>query len=378
MTFFTTRPVAAAVLAALLLTACSPKVDARQKPSTATPRAQSLIEDGKYYEAIRAWQTEPAGADTDQRIKDTEKVLAAEIDRRQKRAISLQKRGRLGEAVRLFDECYGMDPRRDDMIPKSQNARSELARRKADLNKALEGRRAASDLEGSHEQLLKLNYLDPFDSGVRGELEDTEKQWRRELDSAMDAALKLYRNRSFDEAAPQFDRIVKKWPGHALAKNYLAQSRTDALSGAKTEKEKAEQSERARLATTVQALIAQADACQKSGDLRCALEKLNAALDEDPDSTLADEKRTALLRDLTPQTEEIYKKGLDYYRSEELNKAIEQWKLVLLINPNHDRARRDLQRAENMLKNFQKVPEGQKPPESGGNGTGGNGSGGGL
>ncbi len=360
------RSLHATIVSAILMAAgCGGKADRQTTPSSATPRAEKMIKDGRYYEAIRAWQTEPKGADTDQRIRETEKILAAEIDLRNRRAISLVKRGRLGEAARIYDECYRMDPRRDDMIPKSETVKSDLAKRKAELQKVLENRRTANDLEGTHETLLKLDYLDPFDSVVKGALEDSEKQWRRELDTALDGAMKLYRSRSFSEAAPQFNRIVRKWPGHAIAKNYLAQSRTDSttLSTAKSDRERAEQAERARLATVVQNLIDQSDTCQKAGDYRCAIEKLNTALDEDPDSTLARDRREAILRELSPQTDEMYRRGLEHYRAEDLPKAIEQWRLLLLVNPEHERARRDLQRAEAVMKSFQRVPEAPKTAE---------------
>ncbi len=51
-----------------------------------------------------------------------------------------------------------------------------------------------------------------------------------------------------------------------------------------------------------------------------------------------------------------YARGMKYFLSEELEKAIEQWEETLRINPNHPHAKRDLQRAQNLLKNLRKRP----------------------
>lgn len=51
-----------------------------------------------------------------------------------------------------------------------------------------------------------------------------------------------------------------------------------------------------------------------------------------------------------------YARGMKYFLSEELEKAIEQWEETLRINPNHPNAKRDLQRAQNLLKNLRKRP----------------------
>lgn len=49
-----------------------------------------------------------------------------------------------------------------------------------------------------------------------------------------------------------------------------------------------------------------------------------------------------------------YAKGVKYFLSEELEKAIKEWEEALRINPNHPNAKRDLQRARTMLKNLRK------------------------
>lgn len=57
---------------------------------------------------------------------------------------------------------------------------------------------------------------------------------------------------------------------------------------------------------------------------------------------------------LQEQAEIHYAKGMRHFLSEELDKAIEQWEETLRINPNHSNAKRDLQRARDLLKKSRK------------------------
>lgn len=59
---------------------------------------------------------------------------------------------------------------------------------------------------------------------------------------------------------------------------------------------------------------------------------------------------------LQEQADIHYAKGVKYFLSEQLGKAIEEWEETLRINPNHPNAKRDLQRARNLLKNLKKLP----------------------
>ncbi len=56
------------------------------------------------------------------------------------------------------------------------------------------------------------------------------------------------------------------------------------------------------------------------------------------------------------QAEIHYAKGMKYFLSDEFEKAIEQWEETLRLHPNHPYAKRDLQRAQNLLRNLRKRP----------------------
>ena len=56
-------------------------------------------------------------------------------------------------------------------------------------------------------------------------------------------------------------------------------------------------------------------------------------------------KHQILEKNLQQEAEGHYKKGLAYYSSGDLDKAIEEWQETLRLNPTHPQAGKDLQKA---------------------------------
>jgi tetratricopeptide (TPR) repeat protein len=63
------------------------------------------------------------------------------------------------------------------------------------------------------------------------------------------------------------------------------------------------------------------------------------------------------------QAERLHRKGLDLYRSERLEEAIETWRQALELNPEYVDARVDLSRAESKLRNLQRAAAGGRTQE---------------
>lgn len=50
-----------------------------------------------------------------------------------------------------------------------------------------------------------------------------------------------------------------------------------------------------------------------------------------------------------------YKTGVNYFVNEELDKAITEWKTTLTLNPNHEKAKKDIENARGLLEKLQKI-----------------------
>ena len=58
---------------------------------------------------------------------------------------------------------------------------------------------------------------------------------------------------------------------------------------------------------------------------------------------------------LQEQAEVHYANGIRHYLAEELDKAIEEWEETLRLNPDHPKAKKDLQKARRMLETLRKI-----------------------
>jgi tetratricopeptide (TPR) repeat protein len=56
------------------------------------------------------------------------------------------------------------------------------------------------------------------------------------------------------------------------------------------------------------------------------------------------------------QAEIHYAKGVGHFLAEELDQAIVEWEETLRLNPEHSKAKRDLEKARRLLKNLKRIP----------------------
>ena len=56
------------------------------------------------------------------------------------------------------------------------------------------------------------------------------------------------------------------------------------------------------------------------------------------------------------QAEAHYEKGIRHFLAEELDQAVMEWEETLRLNPEHSKAKRDLEKARRLLKNLKRLP----------------------
>ena len=63
----------------------------------------------------------------------------------------------------------------------------------------------------------------------------------------------------------------------------------------------------------------------------------------------------AMTKLLNGQAQEHYRRGVGYYVNEELQKAIKEWEMTLVFNPEHKKAQEDIKNAQGLLKKLGQV-----------------------
>lgn len=64
---------------------------------------------------------------------------------------------------------------------------------------------------------------------------------------------------------------------------------------------------------------------------------------------------TAIRREMKQKSDMHYKQGVRYFINEELKKAIAEWEKTLELNPGHPKAPKDIENAEHLLKELEKL-----------------------
>jgi tetratricopeptide (TPR) repeat protein len=95
--------------------------------------------------------------------------------------------------------------------------------------------------------------------------------------------------------------------------------------------------------------LAQAETDLGAGRLLQAAKRLNGIK-----SAKADKLRGKIETARKKKAEELYKQGLNAFRQDDLEGAIAKWKKVIEYQPRHDKAKRDIARAQQMLKKLRK------------------------
>lgn len=95
--------------------------------------------------------------------------------------------------------------------------------------------------------------------------------------------------------------------------------------------------------------LAQAEADFLAGRLVQASTRLNGIK-----GSKADSLRNKIEAEKNKKAEQLYKEGLDAFRRDDLEGAIAKWKKVLEYQPRHEKAKRDITRAQQMLEKLRK------------------------
>jgi len=75
----------------------------------------------------------------------------------------------------------------------------------------------------------------------------------------------------------------------------------------------------------------------------------------DPANDCADKIRSAVKKAIQKQAEAHYLRGVKYFLNEELQSAIKEWEKTLELNPSHDKAKKNIKNAKNLLEKLKKV-----------------------
>ncbi|PNU19285.1 hypothetical protein C2E25_13150 [Geothermobacter hydrogeniphilus] len=301
-------------------------------------KGERALEDGRLSEARRVYRQaltiSPQNRTANAGLERTEALVSSLVSEELHWARRARQAGQFSVAHRHYRKALQLKP--------NPQLKAELAEMKktADrkVGKLLKAAHAASEagqLNKARTLLAKAEAVAPNDRTIADR--------RRELET--DIALRVRRNLAtasaqnlagqYQAALTSYRRVLDLDPGNPQAVSGLKQSRK-------------------ALAGQLRELVAKATRAIDQGDYMTAARALEKARGIDPYDTAAGKQlqrlKTIRKEGLEPEdAQQLYLEGIELYTSGHYRDAITRWQQVLTLQPQHEKARLNIEKAERKL-----------------------------
>jgi len=339
--------------AALLTAACTSPVE----------RGERLYREGDRLGALEIWRAIPENARAypavQQRIPLVEAEFQRLVVRYKQRARYFESKGRLAESILNDRLALELQPDDEATLARVQALARTLATRKAELMTEYRAAFAAGDLASARRTLAQLHTLDAFDPELETEARALGDALRSEVSKQMAMGRRGFASGNLTAAQKAFDAVLEIDPDNESAQGYISYIAT--LRHERTRAGKAASSFAARDTFASQTEIRAEGfyqnglAAARRGDLYAAIRNQLFALGANAEHAGAQQELARLRRQLAPDVEKRIESGRLAFRNEDLQSAIDEWRLALLVDPENERTRAYISHAERQLENLERM-----------------------
>jgi tetratricopeptide (TPR) repeat protein len=341
-------PVALAGLA-LLCAACRTPLEVGER----------LYREGDRLGALETWrgieEDDPRFPQARARIAVVEEESQQLFERYRKRGSYFEEKGRLAESILDYRLALRLRPDDTDTLDKVQSLARVLKQRKATLASEYDDALAAGDLARARNALEERRRLDAFGPEIETDERYLRAALRAEVTRRLEAARDALSSADFPLARGELDRVLALDPDNESARGYLAyidvvERQRRASSGLDAPEAFASEAE-----VRAEGFYQNALAAEQAGDLYAAIRNDLEALDADPGHRRANVHLAHLRERLADRVEVLIEMGREAFQNEDLQSAIDHWRLALLIDPANERTRAYVARAEQQLANLESL-----------------------
>jgi tetratricopeptide (TPR) repeat protein len=339
--------------AALVTAACTTPVE----------RGERLYREGDRLGALQIWRAIPENARAypavQQRIPLVEAEFQRLVVRYKQRARYFESKGRLAESILNDRLALELQPDDEATLAHVQTLSRTLATRKAELMTESRVAFAAGDLASTRRILAKLHTLDAFDSELETEARALGEALRSEVSKQIAMGRRGFASGNFTAAQKAFEAVLELDPDNESAQGYISyidslrQERArsgKAASGFGTSDTFASQTE-----IRAEGFYQNGLAAARRADYYAAIRQQLFALGANSEHVGAQQELARLRRRLAPEVEKLIESGRTAFRSEDLQSAIDAWRLALLVDPENERTRAYVGHAERQLENLERM-----------------------
>jgi tetratricopeptide (TPR) repeat protein len=349
-----------------------------------TPLAtgERLYRDGDRLGALETWRAIPEGRSdhekAQQRIRLVEEEFNHLVIRYKQRGRYFEGKERLAESILNYRLALKLQPDDAETLDHVQELARVVARRKAELREQFRESFQQEDLASARKQLEQLRVLDPFDP----EVETDERQFRDALRSAVTRGLSAGRRQfvAGDHAAAQreFRSVLELDPDNESARGYISYIATirrerEANAGqapviASKRAFASKQGFASDAEIRAEGFYQNALASERRGNPYAAIRHDLRALRANPEHGEAKAHLRLMRRRLAGSVDVLVEAGRTAYRDEDLQTALDLWTRALLVDPQNQRIRAYVDRAQHQLRNLEQLrsePAGARRGERG-------------
>jgi tetratricopeptide (TPR) repeat protein len=326
---------------------------------TPLERGDRLYREGDRLAALETWRGVP---DADSRYPQARARIAVVEEESQQLAVRYRQRGhyfeekgRLAESILDYRLALKLQPDDAETLERVQVLARSLAAQKAELGTAYADALAAGDLAGARRSLAALRELDAFDPELETDERTLRGALRAEVARGLEAGRKALSAGDLPLARHELRGVLALDPDNESARGYLAYAETVERQAAKSGSAGVPDPFASEAEIRAEGLYRNALAAEESGDLYEAIRHDVKALRADPQHRRAQVHLAHLRERLAFQVEPLIEQGREAFQKDDLQTALDAWRLALLIDPSNERTRAYIARVERQLANLESL-----------------------
>jgi tetratricopeptide (TPR) repeat protein len=312
--------------------------------------------------ALEIWRAVPEDhadhARASRRVAEVEAEFERLVVQYKQRARYFEQRDRLAESILSYRLALALQPGDLATLDHVQQLARALASRKSELRAEYADAVAKGDLGGARDRLDRLRTLDPLDPDLETNDRQLEAALRAEIERLGRVGRGAFGAGNHTAAERAFRGVIALDPEDESARGYLSYIAAIRAAGGQPGAPPSDFDPTAfatEAAIRAEGLHQNSLAVERQGDLYAAIRRELRALEVDPNHAAARAHLAELRRRLTPELERLIEAGRTAFRNEDLSSALEAWRQALLIDPENERTRAYVARAERQLQNLERL-----------------------
>lgn len=327
--------------------------------TTPLQQGERLYREGDRLAALEAWRAIPSDAPDAAKVRTRIEVVEAEFERLvvqyKQRGRYYEAKERLAESILNYRLALKLQPADIETLAHVQELAREVASRKAELQASYAAALAAGNLPAAREQLASLRSLDPFDPKLETDARRLRGALRAAIEKHLVTGKRGFASGNIDAARRAFHAVLELDPDNESARGYLSyittQRRDAVASGPAAFDASAPFATDAEI--RAEGSYQNALASERKGEPYAAIRHDMHALEADAEHAAARRHLNTMRRRMAPKVPTLIEAGRAAFRAEDLQSALDHWRLALLLDPANERIIAYIGRAEQQLQNLE-------------------------